>query len=1341
MTIAQAQVHLKKLSSLIGRVMAPDKQRFRRELKGLKDKQAGKHPSEKIEAAAKKLEKQIRSSIHKRSLRRKNAPMPAYNESLPIFAKKDEIIEAMGKHQVLIVSGETGSGKTTQIPKFCLAAGRGIDGKIGCTQPRRIAAITVCQRIAEELGEEPGKSVGYKIRFKDKTREASYIKIMTDGILLAETQSDPYLAEYDTLIVDEAHERNLNIDFVLGILKTLLKKRKDLKVIITSATIDTEKFSKAFGNAPVVEVSGRLYPVDVRYFPVNGGLDENDEQTHVESAVAAFDELRQGTTGGDVLIFMPTEQDILETIEVLEGRKYTGITVLPLYARLPAREQSRAFSQVRGQKIIIATNIAETSITIPGIRYVIDTGLARISQYSPRTRTTSLPVVPVSRSSADQRKGRCGRVENGICIRLYSEEDYLSRPLFTAPEILRANLAEVILRMISLRLGDVPAFPFIDRPAARSIRDGFDLLFELGAITDTAEKTESKGEASPRLTRKGRLMARMPIDPRLSRILIEGKKEGCLKEIAVIAAALSIQDPRERPSDKCEAADLAHKTFADPSSDFTTFLNIWNTYHRKWRSERSNNRMKKFCRTAFLSYKRTREWRDIHAQLFGILQDCGILAPGLEKSAEAVLDIESTVSDSKYAAIHRSLLSGFLSNIATKKEKNIFKATKGREVMVFPGSGLFNRAGQWIVAAEVVETTRTFARTTANIDKDWLEDLGRDQCTYHYYDPHWEKDREQVVAYEQVNLYGLTIVAGRKVSYGRIHPEEASEIFIRDALVEGEVRQPMPFMTHNQKLIDHIIEMENRFRRRDLLVGKDDRVKFYQQRLKEIYDLAALKKRIKQEGNDQFLRMTREDLLLYEPAEDELSLFPDTVQLGDRRFSCDYRFEPGKTDDGVTVKLPCNLAASIPLEPSDWVVPGLLEDKISALIKTLPKIHRKKLVPVSRTVATIVKEMPKTKGSLITALSRFIARRFGVDIPAPAWSQDALPEHLSMRIVLTGPQGEELHASRNRNEITKKAMGEIRHDATEEFQSAKTSWERTGIIEWDFGDLPDAIPLKGKNAAGWTAYPGLKETENPRGKNKEVELRLFTNAYEAIEAHQAGVAVLLFNYLSKDLKFLKKQLMLPRHLRQPADYFGGTLKVEKRLFDSVISDLFKKNIRTERGFLSHAAEAEKNMTAYGKHKLARVASILEAFHECRSALYRLEKENRDNASFLDFFSRLRRELSKLIPETFMDIYSAEQMIRLEKYIQAITIRAQRGIINYEKDKIRAEEFTIFTDKLDGLLAALEPATSQEKRVAIEEFFWLIEEYKVSLFAQELKTSVPVSKKRLEKKLKAIERMI
>ncbi|MFO7667022.1 MAG: ATP-dependent RNA helicase HrpA [Desulfobacterales bacterium] len=948
------------------------------------------------------------------NIRKKNVPGFGFDPVLPITAKKNEIIESISKNQIVIISGETGSGKTTQIPKFCLAAGRGIKGKIGCTQPRRIAAITVAARIAEELGEEIGKSVGYKIRFTDKTHKEAYIKIMTDGILLAEAHKDPFLSEYDTIIVDEAHERNLNIDFILGMLKTLLKKRKSLKLIITSATIDTEKFSKAFDNAPVIEVSGRTYPVEVKYFANNTDVEESDEKTHVDLAVEAVDSILNESRSGDILIFMPTEQDIREASEILEGRKYVSAEIIPIFARLPAAEQSRVFMRIPKRKIIIATNIAETSITIPGIKYVVDTGLARISHYTPRSRSTALPVVRISRSSADQRKGRCGRVENGICIRLYPREDYESRPLYTLPEILRSNLAEVILRMIALNLGDISAFPFIDGPPPRSINDGYEILLELGAIE------RGNGDKSGfSLTKNGKLMASLPVDPRISRMLIEAGKRGCLEEMIVIAAALSCQDPRERSADKIDEANRAHRQFMDTQSDFIAILNIWNKFNEALKGAKIIAGIKKFCRANYLSFRRMKEWRDIYIQIKDILAENGLERRKPEKETAESVKYRPGGFSPLYAAIHKSILSGFLSNIAVKKEKNIFSATKEKSVMIFPGSGLFKNSGTWILAAEIVETSRLFARTVANIENLWIEEIGKKQCRYSYHDPHWERARGEVVALERVNLYGLPIISGRPVSYGKVNPEEASDIFIRSALVDGDVRVPFGFMEHNMNLKSEIIDLENRVRRRGIFAGDDAIFEFYRKKLHAIYDTRTLSRYIKSAGGDQFLLMKKEDFSRYLPDENEISLYPDNLSFGANSFECLYSFDPGKPDDGVTIRIPSEYTRTVPPEATEWLIPGLLKEKITALIKGLPKEYRKKLVPVSRTVDEIMEKMPKGRRSLKTALSGFIYKNFGVDIPAISWPEDRLPEHLKIRISVTDKNGKEICSGRDKSILIK----------------------------------------------------------------------------------------------------------------------------------------------------------------------------------------------------------------------------------------------------------------------------------------------------------------------------------
>lgn len=1395
---------IKKIESLLPKVLAADRLKARGDIQRLSLRKGRVWPDEKIEKQLAELEKRLKASSLKRDRRRANLPPLRFNEELPIFAKKEEIIEAIVRHSVIVVSGETGSGKTTQLPQYCLAAGRGIDGLVGCTQPRRIAATTVSRRIAEELGQETGGAVGYKIRFKDRTPKDAYIKIMTDGILLAETQGDRYLSAYDTIIVDEAHERSLNIDFILGILQTLVNKRDDLKLIITSATIDTEKFSKAFGNAPVIEVSGRMYPVDVQYIAPETDPSPNGELTHVELAVQAVKRVLNQRRGGDMLVFMPTEQDIRETCELLEAQTPEGTRVMPLFARLTGAEQSRVFARLSGRKIIVATNVAETSLTIPGIKYVIDSGLARISRYSPRTRTTSLPVVPVSRSSCDQRKGRCGRVQNGVCLRLYSEDDYQARPQFTPPEIIRANLAEVILRMISLKLGDVSDFPFIDRPDLKSIKDGFNLLSELGAIKreqktddrrrrteDRRQKTEdpsspdgfaaagreqkadpgdlgieiSEGK-SPRqisLTDKGRLMAKIPLDPRLSRMLIEAQHQRCIAETAIIAAALSIQDPRERPIEKAGEADRMHAGFDDPDSDFVTLLNIWNRYHAHWQKVKSSNQLKKFCREHYLSFKRMREWRDIHNQILAILKEHGMgngasgpegptprreggiekakagkrppARGGLRPGGKAKLTESGNLklSETQYETIHKSVLSGFLSNIAMQKEKNIYRAGKGKDVMIFPGSGLFNKARSWVVAAEMVETSRVFARTVANIDSGWLEALGGDLCRRTYLDPHWEKNRGEVVALEQVSLFGLIIEPGRKVSYGKLNPAEAAQIFIQSALVNGDVKKPFGFMQHNQRLIDDIIDIENRFRRRDLLIDEHRIYEFYQERLAGIYDIRTLSRFLKTRTNDRLLRMEKDALLAQTPDDEQLDQFPDRLDIENHSLECSYCFDPGKVDDGVTVKVPSTLAPSVSPESIDWLVPGLYPEKIETLIKGLPKTYRRKLVPVKNTVDVIIREMPKTQTSLISALGDFIYRRFGLDIPAAAWSEESLPDYLKMRVSITAPDGKELRAGRDPG-ILRQAGGT---DKSDELKAARAKWEKTGITRWDFGDLPEFVSDSGKKSGHWMAYLALK---NP-GSGKHVDLRLYRQQDKALTVHLQGVAALYAIHFAKDIKFLKRQLTLPADKAFMADYFGGAQSLVKQIVDRVLQDLFAKNIRSQKAFYSHGESAAPKILSTGQELLESFLPVLTAYHEARSQIHKLQQASRKKSRVVSFFQELTAELGRLVPQTFITIYDQQRLGHLTRYIQAAAIRARRAAVDFEKDQSKAKGIVKFTEGLNQLLSELSPRASDEKRQAVEEFFWMIEEYKVSVFAQELKTAIPISDKRLEQKLSQIRRMI
>lgn len=1318
------QNQIKKLRALLPLIMMKDRHGLSRELSRLKPDGRGKTAGSGILKNIDILDKKIQAAIQKREWRASHIPSFRLNPELPIYDKKDEIRESIKNNRVLIISGETGSGKTTQIPKICLQAGRGIFGMIGCTQPRRIAATSVARRIAEEMNEKVGLSVGYKIRFKENLGKNPFVKVMTDGILLAEAQADPWLNSYDTIIVDEAHERSLNIDFILGILKKLLSKRKNLKLIITSATIDTEKFSTTFNQAPVVEVSGRMYPIEVKYFIGHSGQDKNHDQsepTHVDLAVQAVEKIAHKHASGDILIFMPTEQDIRETCRQLDGRYHHNVSVLPLYARLSSREQARVFklnSKIR--KIIVATNVAETSLTIPGIKFVIDTGLARISQYNPRSRITSLPVIPVSRSSADQRKGRCGRVENGVCIRLFSEEDYQSRPLFTLPDILRSNLAEVILRMIALKLGDIEKFPFIDRPAPKSVSDGFQLLKELGAIRE--KSGVNHGAKSYALTKTGKWMAKIPIDPRLSRILLEARKQECLEEMTIIAAALSIRDPRERPAEKAMEADEIHSSFDDPASDFITLLNIWNRYHLKRKKLRSMNQLKKYCRSQFLSFKRMLEWRDIHAQINSLLKEFRI------KRKPGSIQFDSKAG---YNKIHRAILSGFLSNIAVRKEKNFYRAGKGREAMVFPGSGLFNRAGQWIVCSELVETSRLFARTVANIEPDWLEEFGKGLCRYTYLNPHWERNRGEVVAMEQVSLFGLIIHEGRKTPFSPIDPDRAASIFVQEALVGNDIKQSFGFVDFNQALMDDVRNMEDKIRRRDILIHEGEIFQFYLERLPGVSSIKQLRKRIRKKNGDSFLRMDLGSLIRYHPEQALLAQYPDHIKLGEDLFKAEYRFNPGKKADGVTVEVPQDIAPTIRPETTDWLVPGLYREKLTALIKGLPKAYRKKLVPVADTVDMILKDMTESKKSLVSTLAEFIHARFGFNIPATAWREELLPEHLRMRISIIRADGTKITTSRDKKIL----MGDFEgRGRPREMTDAERKWERKGIKKWDFGDLPDHIELK---KGSLVMYPGLEPSPDQK---QGPALKLFTSKSKALESHKKGVAGLYELHFSKDLKFLIRNLVLPGELSVAAHCLGGAKALCQQIYDRVVNELFLKGIRKESEFYSHAEHVAGKIMTTGSQLLNAVVPVLAAYAETHSGIMNHESKNRNHKVFLKFLNDLRDQLNRLVPHNFIHLYERNRMPHLTRYLSAMKIRIQKAQMNFEKDRSRVQSVEKYEDRLKEFLRDLDNLTTDEKKKSIEEYFWMIEEYKVSIFAQELKTPQPISAKRLDAKLDEIIRM-
>ena len=1268
----------------------------------------------KIQHRLDHIEQRILQSIQDKKERKKNKPSVNIPEKLPIFDKKDQIIQAINDYKVVIISGETGSGKSTQIPKMCLAAGRGINGMIGCTQPRRIAAISIARRIAEELSEDVGQSIGYQIRFQDTTSNNAYIKVMTDGILLAETLNDRYLNAYDTLIIDEAHERSLNIDFLLGYIHSLLRKRADLKLIITSATIDTQKFSNAFHHAPVIEVSGRLYPVSLEYCPKETWVTSDDDPdiTHVEMAVKAMELQWKKRRYDDTLIFMPTEQDILETCDLIKARIPHNAMIIPLFARLPQDAQKKIFEPSTTQKIIVSTNVAETSITIPNIRYVIDSGLARIPQYLPRTRTTALPVQTISKSSADQRKGRCGRMSDGICIRLYSESDYNDRPQFTEPEIKRANLASVILQMMALKLGHIHQFPFVDPPENRNIKDGMDVLTELGAI-----HVKSKGQF---LTDHGRFMARLPIDPRIARMILEAEKEKCIGEIIIISAALSIQDPRERPLEKEKQSDQMHQIYHDPRSDFMTLLNLWNHYRDHLITHKTQSQMRKYCRTHFLSYIRMREWQDIVRQIRLILEDQQIEVLYCQKK-----------EDQLYDAIHRCVLSGFLSNIALKKQNNFFLAAKNKEVMIFPGSSVFNRASEWIVAAEMIETTRRFARTVGKIKAEWIEHYAQNLCRKHYQNPHWEKKRGEVVADEQVFLFGLLIVPKRRRSYGAIDPDLSRDIFIQSALIEGECAENFNFLYHNQALIQKIQNMENKIRRKDLLVSDDQQLFFYRERLKAVYDIRTLKRLIRKKGSDQFLIMTENDLLQTLPDEESLSLFPDHVTFNGKSFGLSYQFSPGETNDGVTLQIPQNQMDKVASCDFEWVVHGLLKEKVTALIKGLPKRYRKQLVPINRTVDRLM-EIPYEPDNipLFSFLSKTIHQHFQVDIPASIWQAIQLPDYLKMRFSLINHDGKEVAAHRNIHELLRSQNVKTGNESNA-WILAQKKWERKNCTDWDFGDLPDKIVIH----SNWDVFLGLSY------ENGHVDLKLFESEKLAKASHCKGISALLSRKFNAQLKFFKKSWMTAFRNHPGCVIFGGYDSVVTSMENHLCRSLFEKYFNTKESFEQYVQKLPPKLNNQATRLFETVKTILDACEKVRVKIYAIETQAVANPLIHKFCDQLRNDLNHLLPINYLDIFQTDQLSQIPRYLKAMRIRAERGMVDIQKALDRNKIIQHYSDHLTRLVKELTPESSEEKRDALEHYFWMIEEFKISLFAQEIKTLYPVSEKRLEKKILEIQRMI
>ncbi len=1240
-----------------------------------------------------------------------------YPEDLPISARRDEIIAAIRAHQIVVIAGETGSGKTTQLPKMCLDAGLTTRGKIGCTQPRRVAAMSVSRRVAEELNVVWGREVGCKMRFNDDTSRETQVKFMTDGILLAEIQSDPMLRAYSALILDEAHERSLNIDFLLGYLQGLLQKRRDLKLIITSATIDTEAFSKAFGGAPIIEVSGRLWPVEIRYAPIESHVrhdEEVEDLDHIEAAVRVTEDALIESADGDVLVFMPTERDIRDTCELLEGSLGKGIEVLPLFGRLAAADQQRIFAPGPRRRVIVATNIAETSITLPRIRYVVDAGLSRISRYNPRTRTKRLPVEEVSQSSANQRAGRAGRVQDGICIRLYDEEDFTKRPRFTQPEIQRANLAEVILRMKAFRLGDIEAFPFINPPTAAAVRAGYLLLHELGALNDVNE-----------LTLLGRELARLPIDPTLGRMLLQARREQALREMLIIAAGLSVPDPRERPEEAREAAAVAHKAFADPDSDFLTLLAIWRAAPDP-ETKGGNNALRRFCKANYLSFFRMREWRDVHRQLREAMEEDAPLGNSREAG---------------YDAIHRSILTGLLGQIAMRHERNSYKASGNRLVTLFPGSNLYQRMEKprkgdaakpasekarqspWIVAGEIVETSQLFARTVAAINPEWVIDLGAHLCEFRYTEPHWSAKAERVLALERVLVHGLE-VARRNVDYGRIDLGKATEIFIRGALVEGEARINQRFFTENAKVRSKIETALTRVRNRRALSLDEAIFRFYAARIEgvsSVHDLNRLvRERIGQEPN--FLCATEQDFMGEEEAEFDRALFPDRVALGNTALPLTYAFNPGEEEDGVTVRVPLPVAGQLTAGQIQWMVPGLREEQASVLLRALPKRIRKTLHPLEPKVFEIAAEFQPGREDFLTALAAFLAKKYRVEVTAADWPAESLPAHLRPRVEVVDRRNNTVVSGRDL--ATVQAEVEKRDVRNGAWDKAAQKWERRGVTLWNFGDLPETVVVEEIGGVPLSAYPGLALREG------EVDVRLFRKREEAAAATPAAIRRLAELVLERDLKRLFKELAgLGRHLtpapKQAASFHdalhqlgakilapAASFTSPEQLQQTACEHLLAHTLRldpllplTESRFVAMAESARRELPGLAY----QVGELTKQIVELRAKALASPKR----------YAGMEKDVERLVPGDFLVRTPHRQLAHLTRYLKAILVRAERASYSGPKDGEKARQ--------------LAPYAGWEKRVpedSQEAFRWLLEEFRVSIFAPELGTAQPVSAKRL-----------
>lgn len=1246
-------------------------------------------------------------------------PKITYPQELPVSQKKDDIAAAIRDHQVVIVAGETGSGKTTQIPKICMELGRGLRGMIGHTQPRRIAARTVAERVADELKTPLGEAVGWKVRFTDQVNpDATYVKLMTDGILLAEIQTDRELRAYDTIIIDEAHERSLNIDFLLGYLAQLLPKRPDLKVVITSATIDPERFSRHFGDAPIVEVSGRTYPVEVRYRPLLEEDAEDSDRDQITAITDAVEEL-QGEGKGDILVFLSGEREIRDTADALNKKNYRFTEVLPLYARLSHAEQHRVFQQHTGRRIVLATNVAETSLTVPGIKYVIDPGTARISRYSHRTKVQRLPIEAISQASANQRKGRCGRTSDGICIRLYSEDDFVARPEFTDAEILRTNLASVILQMTAAGLGEIEKFPFIDPPDHRNIRDGVQLLQELGAL-DPTQKDPKK-----RLTEQGRKLSQLPVDPRLARMVLEADKNGCVREVMVIAAALSIQDPRERPAEKQTQADQQHARFKDETSDFLAFLNMWR-YVREQQKERGSSSFRRMCKAEYLNFLRIREWQDIYTQLRTVAKQMGI---------------NLNEDDAPEQQVHISLLAGLLSHIGMKdvKEgaKNEYLGARSAKFAVFPGSALFKKPPRFIMSAELVETSRLWARVNAKIEPEWVEPLAQHLLKRTYSEPHWEKDAAAVMAYEKVTLYGVPIIAQRKVNYGRIDAEVSRDLFIRNALVEGDWRTHHKFFAANRKLLTEVEELEHRARRRDILVDDETLFDFYDQRVPEDVVSGAhfdswWKK--KQREEPELLDFERSMLINERAGDVSKDDYPDTWRQGALKFKVTYQFEPGADADGVTVHVPLQVLNQVTADGFDWQIPGLREEVVIELIRSLPKPIRRHYVPAPNYAKAFLDRAVPLQEPLHVTLARELQRMVGVPVSPDDFDLTRVPDHLKITFRITDERRKKLAEDKDLEALklqlrpkARKALSQAAAATAEKTGGAAV--ERSGLTDWSFGALSRVFETR-RAGQPVKAYPALVDDGS---EANTVSVRLFDTEAEQQQAMWKGTRrLILRNIPVNPAKFASDKLTNAQKIALSANPHGSIQALfadcAMAAADKLIGD-FGGPAWDEESYRKLYEKVRAEIVDTTVRTVDQVQQVLAAWQACERRL-----KSTKSPTLLANLTDVRAQLDALIGPGFVTATGIRRLPDLMRYMVAADRRLQQMPTNVQRDTARMEKVHEMQDEYAWLLEQLPQGRPVPQEVL--DIRWMLEELRVSYFAHALGTAYPVSDKRIVKAIDA-----